>query len=133
MSLKKYLKDHRLHLLLGLLAEGVAEAVLWLFASPVALQGFAFFWLTGSIGVIFGYDFLRKRKFYKKVEENLSQLEEKYLLTELLDEPEFLEGQILCRVIQEMEHSSRSGKMENLNVILRPGSMRSRFRSQVQI
>ena len=80
MSLKKYLKDHRLHLLLGLLAEGVAEAVLWLFASPVALQGFAFFWLTGSIGVIFGYDFLRKRKFYKKVEENLSQLEEKYLL-----------------------------------------------------
>ena len=53
----------------------------------------------------FGYDFLRKRKFYKKVEENLSQLEEKYLLTELLDEPEFLEGQILCRVIQEMEHS----------------------------
>jgi len=43
MSLKKYLKDHRLHLLLGLLAEGVAEAVLWLFASPVALQGFAFF------------------------------------------------------------------------------------------
>ena len=49
MSLKKYLKDHRLHLLLGLLAEGVAEAVLWLFASPVALQGFAFFWLTGSI------------------------------------------------------------------------------------
>ena len=105
MSLKKYLKDHRLHLLLGLLAEGVAEAVLWLFASPVALQGFAFFWLTGSIGVIFGYDFLRKRKFYKKVEENLSQLEEKYLLTELLDEPEFLEGQILCRVIQEMEHS----------------------------
>ena len=54
MSLKKYLKDHRLHLLLGLLAEGVAEAVLWLFASPVALQGFAFFWLTGSIGVIFG-------------------------------------------------------------------------------
>ena len=67
MSLKKYLKDHRLHLLLGLLAEGVVEAVLWLFASPVALQGFAFFWLTGSIGVIFGYDFLRKRKFYKKV------------------------------------------------------------------
>ena len=105
MSLKKYLKDHRLHLLLGLLAEGVVEAVLWLFASPVALQGFAFFWLTGSIGVIFGYDFLRKRKFYKKVEENLSQLEEKYLLPELLDEPEFLEGQILCRVIQEMEHS----------------------------
>ena len=36
MSLKKYLKDHRLHLLLGLLAEGVVEAVLWLFASPVA-------------------------------------------------------------------------------------------------
>ena len=30
MSLKKYLKDHRLHLLLGLLAEGVVEAVLWL-------------------------------------------------------------------------------------------------------
>ena len=65
MSLKKYLKDHRLHLLLGLLAEGVAEAVLWLFASPVALQGFAFFWLTGSIGVIFGYHSLRKRKLYK--------------------------------------------------------------------
>ena len=73
MSLKKYLKDHRLHLLLGLLAEGLVEAVLWLFASPVALQGFAFFWLTGSIGVIFGYDFLRKRKFYKKVEKTAGE------------------------------------------------------------
>ena len=43
MSLKKIFKGSQASSLLGLLAEGVVEAVLWLFASPVALQGFAFF------------------------------------------------------------------------------------------
>lgn len=62
MSLKKYLKDHRLHLLLGLLAEGVVEAVLWLFASPVALTGICFFLADREYRSDFWIRFPEKKK-----------------------------------------------------------------------
>lgn len=61
MSLKKYLKDHRLHLLLGLLAEGVVEAVLWLFASPVA-TGICFFLADREYRSDFWIRFPEKKK-----------------------------------------------------------------------
>lgn len=62
MSLKKYLKDHRLHLLLGLLAEGVAEAVLWLFASPVGTTGICFFLADREYRSDFWIRFPEKKK-----------------------------------------------------------------------
>lgn len=49
--------------------------------------------------------FLRKRSYYDKLVSDLSQLDKKYLLSEMLDEPEFLDGHILYEAIREADKS----------------------------
>lgn len=48
-----------------------------------------------------GAEFFRKRSFYQGALEMLDQLEPKYLLSELLEDPEFWEGTLLCAVLSE--------------------------------
>ena len=49
--------------------------------------------------------FLRKKGYYDKLTSDLSQLDKKYLLSEMLDEPEFLDGRILYSTICEADKS----------------------------
>lgn len=50
---------------------------------------------------IFFWDFLRKRRFYCEVNAAIEGLEKKYLISEVMEAPEFAEGEILCRVMSE--------------------------------
>ena len=50
-------------------------------------------------------EYFRKKIFYEKVYQTLNQLEEKYLVTELIKEPNFAEGKILKEVLQEINKS----------------------------
>ena len=84
---------------------GCLEGVLLLFHAAFALQMFFLFVeLLALFGVLF-YDYGRKRQFYAHMEGQMETLKEKYLLMEMLEEPEFLEGKIFCQVMQEMEKS----------------------------
>ncbi len=49
--------------------------------------------------------FLRKRNYYNKLNSDLEQLDQKYLLSEMLEEPEFLDGRILYSAICEADKS----------------------------
>ena len=49
--------------------------------------------------------FLRKRSYYDKLLSDLSQLDKKYLLSEMLEEPEFLDGRILHSAICDADKS----------------------------
>ena len=105
MNLKNYVKDHGIFLLIQLTAIAVLEGVLLLFHAAFALQMFFLFVeLLALFGVLF-YDYGRKRQFYAHMEGQMETLKEKYLLMEMLEEPEFLEGKIFCQVMQEMEKS----------------------------
>lgn len=46
-------------------------------------------------------EYFRKRSFYRNTLELLEQLEPKYLLSELLEDPEFWEGTLFCQVLAE--------------------------------
>lgn len=105
MNLKNYVKDHGICLLIQLTAIAVLEGVLLLFHAAFALQMFFLFVeLLALFGVLF-YNYGRKRQFYAHMEGQMETLKEKYLLMEMLEEPEFLEGKIFCQVMQEMEKS----------------------------
>ena len=45
------------------------------------------------------WDFTRKRSFYNKLSEDIELLDKKYLIAEMLGEPSFLEGRILCETV----------------------------------
>lgn len=55
---------------------------------------------TGGV-IILLWDFYRRNSFYKRVLSALSTLDQKYLVSEMLPEPDFADGEIMCEVISE--------------------------------
>ena len=97
MRFREYLRDRRYPVLFWTAAMGVSEGVMLLFGSTGALLVFLLAIWAGAGAGILGYDYGRKREFYKELKERLGQLDEKYLVIEMLREPRFLEGRILYR------------------------------------
>ena len=96
------MRDRRYPVLFWAAAAVVSEGVLLLFRSPAALQIFLLaIWAAAGAGIL-AYDYGRKRSFYDGLRERLGQLDEKYLVIEMLREPRFLEGKILYRSLGEI-------------------------------
>ena len=105
MSIKGYLKDHGICILIFLIGMGITEGIFLLFNLSMTLQIFALAVLFLGLLAAGIYDYSRKKGFYRELEQKLQQLEEKYLLMEMLEKPEFLEGQIFYNVLSEMQKS----------------------------
>lgn len=61
-------------------------------------------------------EYWKKRRFYKDFLETLERLDQKYLITEMLSCPEFVEGEILYDALYEIDKSmkERINAMENV-------------------
>ena len=59
--------------------------------------------LSGVVCMI--YEFARKRGFYRELEDRLEGLDQKYLLTEMIERPEFMEGKILYDLMKQVDKS----------------------------
>lgn len=58
-------------------------------------------------------DYFRKRKFYSELLSNINKLDKAYLVLEMLDEPDFLEGKLLYQALYDINKSM----CENVNII----------------
>ena len=105
MNLKAYLKDHIIHIVLALLQMIMVEAVLLLFCTTLTFQIFVASIILFIVVSVFLYDYRRCVKFYNDFETKLSQLQEKYLITEMLTEPSFYQGKILYNSLVEITKS----------------------------
>ena len=65
--------------------------------------------ISYTVGLI--YEYLEKKKYYTNLENILNNLEEKYLITALIKTPDFIEGQILKNILEEINKSM----YENVN------------------
>jgi signal transduction histidine kinase len=61
------------------------------------------------IGIFFEYN--SKKKYYDNLRETLDELDEKYLITEIIKTPEFIEGKILKETLEQVDKSMN----ENVN------------------
>ena len=52
--------------------------------------------------LLFFYNYNRKRKFYNELTKQLENLDKKYIITELIEKPNFLEGQIFYNSLYEI-------------------------------
>lgn len=52
-----------------------------------------------------------KNSFYKRLEKQMAELDEKYLISEIVQNPNFIEGKILINTIQDLDKSM----LENVN------------------
>lgn len=87
-----------------LIGMGITEGIFLLFNVSITLQIFVLTVLFLGLLAAGIYDYSRKKGFYRELEQKLQQLEEKYLLMEMLEKPEFLEGQIFYNVLSEMQN-----------------------------
>ena len=75
----------------------------------LGLGGYAAGFVAGLIligqGAALLFEFFQKRGFYKALLKNLEELDRKYLLSEMTEEPSFYEGKILCEVTKAANKS----------------------------
>ena len=70
--------------------------------SLIVLMSFIYFLVGISILLI---NFFKKKIFYDNLLENIKELDKKYLVLELIDEPEFYEGKIFVQALYEISKS----------------------------
>ena len=102
MKLSTYLKDKLYAFLIFI----IYIIILILFLIALKLSSSIIIFITVFTIVIFFvilfFDYFRKRKFYNELLDKLNTLDKKYLLIEMLLEPNFLEGKILYDVLDEV-------------------------------
>ena len=102
MKFKEYLKDNILNFMLLTFTVISIEILLMIYNISVLIR----ICIAVSILLIYllglSISYYKKKKFYGKVLKILEDIDKKYLLPEMIDAPDFLEGKILKRVIEDM-------------------------------
>ena len=57
------------------------------------------------------YEYFKKKNFYNKLQKILEELDEKYLITEIIESPNFIDGKILKNILEQINKSM----IENVN------------------
>ena len=105
MKLKDYINDKVAIILMYILLMIIILFFLIMFKVPIVLiiSIEMVLFIFGIIMIV--YDYLRKRNFYNEFEKNLDELDKKYLITEIVSKPNFLEGKLLCEFLYETDKS----------------------------
>ena len=105
MKLSKYLKNNFLNLVLSMVVIVIINLMLISFkTNNQAIIGINFILIVGLIIHII-YDFERRKKFYNKFLNDLDLLDQKYLITEMIEKPNFYDGEILYDSLYEIDKS----------------------------
>ena len=111
MNFKSFIKDK---ILLGfLLLFGIATIEIFLIPYPFG----NFIKIYIPVTIIFLYiiglsiEYFMKQRFYKDLEDTLNNLDDKYLISEIIKEPSFTEGKILKDLLEQINKSM----VENVN------------------
>lgn len=103
MKLKEYIKDNIINIIIYI----ITLIILLLFFRVMKLgkeeiiSTYIILLISGI--AVFLYNYLRKKKFYKDFAKKLSEIDKKYIITELIEEPDFLEGKILYHSLYEID------------------------------
>lgn len=113
MRFSDYLKDQLISIIVMIMIVFLSGIILWVFNLNLFLVLYipALF-LFGYI-VVFICNYWRRRNFYNNFIELLDSLDQKYLITELLKQPYFLDGKIMVSSIYEIDKSMK----EHINEI----------------
>lgn len=105
MKVSEYVRDKIAAIFMGLVFVSILEVLLVAFRLPITICAMValFFGMFGG-GVLL-WDLVRKKRFYDTLMQNLEQLDKKYLVLETVNQPDFLEGLLLHRILYETDKS----------------------------
>lgn len=111
MKISEYLKDQ----IINITIMSSVIALTWVILKIFNYSNFLVYYIPLLITCVYllmiSYDYFRKRKYYNNFNHILNNLDEKYLITELVDKPSFLEGKIMIESIYEIDKAMK----EHLN------------------
>lgn len=109
MKMLQYIKDRSLFLIINFILFFIVFIISIYFnfskSFVIAIFTLWFFPLTSYIIL----EFIKFNKYYKNVESICDSLDKKYLLSEVIEEPDFVEGKILYDLLSETNRSMREG------------------------
>ncbi len=103
----RFLRDHLSAIVIVPISFLVLDLFLIAFKIPLALIIFINLFFGVVFAVLTITDYVRRAKFYHELQQNFQQLQQKYLITEILERPNFLDGQILHDLLYETDKSMR--------------------------
>ena len=111
MKFRDFLKDKLLQIVLLLFAIITIEIFLLAYRVDNFIRLYILAVILGVYLITIIFEYYKKRKFYKNIQNTLNQLEEKYLITELIKEPNFVEGDCFKEILEQIDKSM----YENVN------------------
>ena len=111
MKFSLFLKDKILQI--SLIMFGIATIEIFLLAYPFGnfIKIYIPIIILGLYFISIVIEYLRKRQYYTNIYKLLNELEEKYLITEIIKSPDFIEGDILKEILEQVDKSM----LENVN------------------
>lgn len=107
----EYLKEKLYFIILAF----VTSLIIVLFLRAVNCNGQVIIVVTflfwGMVLAVLAIEYIRRVTYYKNLKEILASLDQKYLLAEIIDEAQFLDGQVLYETMREVNKSM----LENVN------------------
>jgi signal transduction histidine kinase len=95
----RYLRDKAIGLTIALAALAAIALVLYVFNLDGMQIVFTCSLLVIALVGALVLDFLRRRRFYDTLTKTLEQLDKRYLISELIDSPDFLEGELTYQAL----------------------------------
>ena len=111
MKFTSFLKDKILLIVMYLLAIASIEILLLAYNIGIIVKLYVAIILILVLFIAFSIEYKKKNKFYKQLKENMNELGEKYLISEIVKTPSFIEGKILKETINDLGKSM----LENVN------------------
>lgn len=111
MDFKLFFKEKAITILLLLFGIITIEIFLMAYNVGMFIKIYIPLIIMGLYVVSIAIEYFKKKKFYDNLSNMLEELEEKYLITEIINTPDFLEGKILKNTIEAIDKSM----LENVN------------------
>lgn len=101
MRLRDFIRD-RIFVYLSV-AIAFAVMLMFLLAFQVSAQLIAVIGviLCLCLAVVEGWEYFRKKRFYDNLLEQMESLDQKYLISEMIEMPSFYEGSVICDLLHE--------------------------------
>lgn len=100
-----YFKERIIFILLNIIIFIVSSVILGALRVDTYAIIFIFILNLSASLIFYIYDYFNKREYYLNMIQSLKLLDKKYLISEIIKEPSFIEGRILYNVIKEVNKS----------------------------
>lgn len=111
MKFKDFIKDKILLIVMTVISLASVEILLIAYNIELISQIYIIGIISFTVLVSILFEFKKKKYFYDQLENNMDDLREKYLISAIIKNPNFVEGKILVNTIQDMG----SSMIENVN------------------